>query len=130
MAHIAMKNLPWKRYSAGPEKGDVINAHEKELDALLNTKLTDTCGVERVVLEELTENHPEFVLASSTKPDGRPQATSCREILEYKRSGVWKAIQVCVLISAGTQHFLGLLVLFALRSNAPCVGLGCIKFNL
>ena len=91
MAHIAMKDSPWKRYLAGPEKEDVINAHEKELDALLTTKLTDSRGVERAVLEELTEDHPEFALASSTKPDGRPQATSCREILEYKQSGVWKA---------------------------------------
>ena len=42
MAHIAMKDLPWKRYLEGPEKEDVINAHEKELDALLTTKLTDS----------------------------------------------------------------------------------------
>ena len=91
MAHIAMKDLPWKRYLEGPEKKEVITAHEKELDALLTTKLTDTKGVERAVLEELAEDHPEFAFASGNKQDGRPQATSCREILEYKRSGVWKA---------------------------------------
>ena len=39
MAHIAMKDLPWNKYLAGPEKGHMIKAHEKELDALLTTKL-------------------------------------------------------------------------------------------
>ena len=46
MAHISMKDLPWKRYLEGPEKKEVITAHEKELDALLTTKLTDLKGVE------------------------------------------------------------------------------------
>ena len=41
MAHIAMKDLPWGKYPAGPEKGHVIEAHEKELDALLTTELKD-----------------------------------------------------------------------------------------
>ena len=91
MAHIAMKDLPWNKYLAGPEKGHVIKAHEKELDALLTTKLKDKLGVEGAVLEELTEDHPEFARASGAKADGRRQATSCPEILEYKRSGVWKA---------------------------------------
>ena len=43
-------------------------------------------------------------------------------------SGPWLA-QVCVLLSAGTQHSLELLVLLALRSNALCVGLGCVQLN-
>ena len=37
MAHIAMKDLPWNKYLAGPEKGHVIDAHEEELDALLTS---------------------------------------------------------------------------------------------
>ena len=90
MAHIAMKDLPWNKYLAGPEKGHVIEAHEKELDALLTTKLKDNLSVERAVLEELSEEHPDFARASGTKADGPPQATSCREILEYKRSRAWK----------------------------------------
>ena len=69
MAHIAMKDLPWNKYLAGSEKGHVIEAHEKELDALLTTKLKDKLGVERAVLEELSEEHPEFARASGTKAD-------------------------------------------------------------
>ena len=84
MAHIAMKDLLWKQYLEGPEKKEVITAHEKELDTLLTTKLTDTKGVEQAVLEELAEDHPEFAITSGNKQDGQPQATSCREILEYK----------------------------------------------
>ena len=46
MAHIAMKDLPWSTYLAGPEKGHVIEAHEKELDVSLTTKLKDKLRVE------------------------------------------------------------------------------------
>ena len=66
MAHIAMKDLPWKKCLAGPEKGHVIEAHEKELDVLLTTKLKDTLRVKRAVLEEPSEDHPEFACASGT----------------------------------------------------------------
>ena len=67
------------------------------------------CATEYVAYmheQELTEDHPEFAFASSTKSDGRPQATSCREILEYKRSGVWgfgkiKPINILVGNSTG-----------------------------
>ena len=82
MAHIAMKNLPWCKYLAGLEKEFVTEAHEKELNALLTTKLMDKNGVEPAVLEELMTDHAEFVVASGCKADGRLQATSCREILE------------------------------------------------
>ena len=83
MAHITMKDLPWKRYLAGPEKGDVINAHEKELDALLTTKLTDSRGVERVVLEELTEDHP--------APGGSSTLFSIQVCVAFGAGRVWAA---------------------------------------
>ena len=90
-----MKDLPWKKYLKGKEAPAIIAAHEKELSALLNTKLRGADGVLRPVLEELSPSHPEYHIAVSQSAKGIPRATKCRELLEYKRSNVWKA-RVCI----------------------------------
>ena len=92
---FAMKDLPWKKYLKGKEAPAIIAAHEKELSALLNTKLRGADGVLRPVLEELSPSHPEYHIAVSKSAKGIPRATKCRELLEYKRSNVWKA-RVCI----------------------------------
>ena len=33
----------------------------------------------------------EYEIATGKDGNGRPRATNCRELLEFKRSGVWKA---------------------------------------
>ena len=92
---FAMKDLPWKKYLRSKEAPSIKEAHEKELSALLNTKLMCDDGVERPVLEELEPDHPEYRTATSKNSRGEPRATKCRELLEYKRSNVWKA-RVCI----------------------------------
>ena len=92
---FAMKDLSWKKYLRSKEAPSITEAHEKELSALLNTRLLCDDGVERPVLEELGPDHPEYKTATSKNSRGEPRATKCRELLEYKRSNVWKA-RVCI----------------------------------
>ena len=69
----------------------MIHAHDVELNALTSTKVTDVDGVQHPVLEELFAGSAEYITATGKNQDGSPRATNCRELLEFKRSGVWKA---------------------------------------
>ena len=91
MALFAMRDLKWKPYLKGEHREEVIKAHETELNALLSTRLLDSAGVEHPVLEELFEGDSEFQVAAGKDNLGKPCATNCRELLEFKRTGVWKA---------------------------------------
>ena len=91
MALFAMRDLKWKPYLKGAHREEVIKAHETELGALLSTRLLDSAGVEHPVLEELFEGDTEFKVATGREASGKPRATNCRELLEFKRTGVWKA---------------------------------------
>ena len=42
-------------------------------------------------MEELFPGIAEYEIATGKDGKGRPRATNCRELLEFKRSGVWKA---------------------------------------
>ena len=91
MAFFAMRDLKWKPYLRGEHRKEVIHAHDVELNALTSTKVTDADGVQHPVLEELFNGSAEYTIATGKNHDGSPRATNCRELLEFKRSGVWKA---------------------------------------
>ena len=91
MAFVAMRDLKWKPYLKGKEADHVKKAHDTELSALLNTRLTGADGIERPVMEELFPGMAEYEVAIGKDSNGKPRATNCRELLEFKRSGVWKA---------------------------------------
>ena len=91
-AFLAMCNLPWGRYMKSSDWDAILKAHHREWDALLTTKIGQG---DKTVLEELQPGHPEWETATSTVvgPDGKPKprATGARELLEFKRSGVFKS---------------------------------------
>ena len=91
-AFLAMRDLPWGRYLKSSDRDAILKAHHREWDALLTTKIGQG---DKTVLEELQPGHPEWDTATGTVvgPDGRPKprATGARELLEFKRSGVFKS---------------------------------------
>ena len=91
-AFLAMRDLPWKRYLSSTDRDAILKAHHREWDALLTTKIGQG---DKTVLEELQPGHPEWdtAIGTVTGPDGKPKprATGARELLEFKRSGVFKA---------------------------------------
>ena len=91
LAFFAMRDLKWKPYLKGEHRKEVIHAHDVELNALTSTKVTDVDGVQHPVLEEMFAGSAEYITATGKNQDGSPRATNCRELLEFKRSGVWKA---------------------------------------
>ena len=82
LAIVAMTDLPWDRYLAGPERQQVIEAWRKELQALLQLG----------AIVELVPGSPEWQEAVASA-----SCTPCRVLLSFKRSGEWKAR--CVLRS-------------------------------
>ena len=91
-AFLAMRDLPWSRYLRSTDRDAILKAHHREWDALLTTKIGQG---DKTVLEELQPGHPEWdtAVGTVTGEDGRPKprATGARELLEFKRSGVFKA---------------------------------------
>ena len=73
IAFQAMKDLPWGKFLHGEHHESVLKAYHSELDSLLST-----------VLRELKDGDPELAQAMKS-------ATPCRLLLEFKRSGLWKA---------------------------------------
>jgi hypothetical protein len=76
MAVVAMTDLPWGKYLQGPERELVIAAWEAELKAL----------VELGAIEPLVPGSPDWNEAVNS-----PRTTPCRVLLDFKRSGLWKA---------------------------------------
>ena len=91
-AFLAMRDLPWGRYLKGSDCDAILKAHHREWDALLTTKIGQG---DRTVLEELQPGHLEWETAIGMVigPGGipKPRATGARELLEFKRSGVFKS---------------------------------------
>ena len=76
LAVIAMADLPWDRYLAGPERQQVVEAWERELQALLQLG----------AIVELVPGTPEWDEAVQSQ-----STTPCRVLLSLKRDGTWKA---------------------------------------
>ena len=76
LAVVAMSDLPWDRYLAGPERQHVIDAWQRELKALL----------ELGAIVELFPGTPEWEQAINSQ-----STTPCRVLLSFKRDGTWKA---------------------------------------
>ena len=76
MAIVAMTDLPWGKYLNGPERDLVIAAWHAELKAL----------VDLGAIEPLERDSPDWHEAVAS-----PRTTPCRVLLDFKRSGQWKA---------------------------------------
>ena len=71
-SYMGMRDLPWKKYLHGEHAAQVKEAYESEIRSLKDT-----------VLRELQPSDSEWEAAVK-------QATLCRALLEFKRTGVWK----------------------------------------